>query len=183
MSARPQGAWELGPGSGTLRLRTGVEGKAARMGHRLTLEARDWSGQATSGPDGMAVSVRAAVPGIEVVSGEGGAKPLSDKDKRTIAGNTVELLGTGDIAFASDAVEDRGASLAVTGTLTVAGVSRQVTWELAVAEDPAGTRLTGTLPVSQGAHGVKPYSTMLGQLRVTDVVDVDIDVLLSAPPT
>lgn len=188
MSARPHGSWDLGPAAGTLRLRTDVEGKAARFGHRLLMEAREWSGRAVSGPDGLSVSVRAAVPSLVVVSGEGGAKPLSDKDKDTIVANAVELLGGGDITFATVGVEDRGATLELTGLLTVAGVERPVLWRVATAPAGAagavgGTRLTGVLPVVQSAHGVTPYSTMLGALRVKDAVQVEVDVLLATPGT
>ncbi len=191
MSARPHGSWDLGPAAGTLRLRTDVEGKAARFGHRLLMEAREWSGRAVSGPDGLSVSVRAAVPSLVVVSGEGGAKPLSDKDKDTIVANAVELLGVGDITFATVGVEDRGATLELTGLLTVAGVERPVLWRVATASPGAaraagavgGTRLTGVLPVVQSAHGVTPYSTMLGALRVKDAVQVEVDVLLATPGT
>lgn len=191
MSARPHGSWVLGPAAGTLRLRTDVEGKAARFGHRLLMEAREWSGRAVSGPDGLSVSVRAAVPSLVVVSGEGGAKPLSDKDKDTIVATAVELLAGGDITFASVGVEDRGATLELTGLLTVAGVERPVLWRVATASPGAaraagavgGTRLTGVLPVVQSAHGVTPYSTMLGALRVKDAVQVEVDVLLATPGT
>ncbi len=185
MSARPHGSWALGPTAGTLRLRTDVEGKAARFGHRLLMEAREWSGGAVSGPDGLSVSVRAAVPSLVVVSGEGGAKPLSDKDKDTIVANAVELLGGGDITFATVGVEDRGATLEPTGLLTVAGVERPVLWRVATAAagTGGGTRLTGVLPVVQSAHGVTPYSTMLGALRVKDAVQVEVDVLLATPGT
>ncbi len=185
MSARPHGSWDLGPAAGTLRLRTDVEGKAARFGHRLLMEAREWSGRAVSGPDGLSVSVRAAVPSLVVVSGEGGAKPLSDKDKDTIVATAVELLAGGDITFASVGVEDRGATLELTGLLTVAGVERPVLWRVATAAagTGGGTRLTGVLPVVQSAHGVTPYSTMLGALRVKDAVQVEVDVLLATPGT
>ncbi len=188
MSARPHGSWDLGPAAGTLRLRTDVEGRAARFGHRLLMEAREWSGRAVSGPDGLSVSVRAAVPSLVVVSGEGGAKPLSDKDKDTIVATAVELLAGGDITFATVGVEDRGATLELTGLLTVAGVERPVLWRVATAAAGAlgavgGTRLTGVLPVVQSAHGVTPYSTMLGALRVKDAVQVEVDVLLATPGT
>lgn len=34
--------WKLGPDDGTLTIHTGVGGRAARMGHRLTIAMNSW---------------------------------------------------------------------------------------------------------------------------------------------
>lgn len=38
---------ELGPANGSLMLYTGVEGRAARMGHSLELAVDDWNAEVT----------------------------------------------------------------------------------------------------------------------------------------
>ncbi|MBC7374639.1 MAG: YceI family protein, partial [Frankiales bacterium] len=75
----------FGPESGTLHLLTGVEGKAARMGHDLVLDLPDWSAEADV-TDGVptAVRLRAGQASSAVKSGTGGAKALADKDRARI---------------------------------------------------------------------------------------------------
>lgn len=83
----------IGPEHGDLTLHTGVEGRAAKAGHNLTIRLADWSGTATfDGDEPSSLSFRTALSSLEVVSGEGGVKALSDKDKRTIKDSALESL-------------------------------------------------------------------------------------------
>jgi polyisoprenoid-binding protein YceI len=174
-----------GPDDGSLTLHTGVEGKMARMGHALTLAVEDWT--ATAAVDGAvltAVELTARVPSLRVVKGDGGLKPLSDKDRSTIlesAQKTLKARTRPEVVFRSDSVTAVEGGYDVTGTLTVAGQSRPVTSRLAVTPTDGGLRVTGEVAVVQTAHGVSPYSTLLGALRVRDRVDVRYDVTVPAP--
>ena len=160
---------DVGPEHGTLTLSTGVEGKMAKAGHALTIAVRDW--RATVELDGdvaTSVTLRAVLASLEVVSGEGGLKPLSDKDKRTIRDNALETLKTPEVVVTSRSVDGHH----VEADLTVAGATRPVSFDLVVD----GRHVTATVPVVQSDFGVKPYSTMMGQLKVRDRVDVRLEV-------
>jgi polyisoprenoid-binding protein YceI len=170
---------DLGPKNGTMRVLTGVEGAAARLGHRLTIEVADWSAHvdvADGAP--VAVSLRADLNSLRVIAGQGGATPLTPVDKQLIRRNATKTLDTRhhpEVRFDSASVSLEGSRLQVVGELTIHGVTRALTAALEVTDD----RVEGAIPVTQSDFGIKPYSQMLGQLRVRDEVQVVLDVTVS----
>jgi polyisoprenoid-binding protein YceI len=62
----------------------------------------------------------------------------------------------------------------VVGELTIHGRSRPLQARIDVAEG----RACASIPVVQTEFGIKPYSLMLGQLKVADEVTVELDVAL-----
>ena len=110
------GTYNLGPSDGTVRVRTGREGMAAKAGHDLTFEAANWKATITIDDDPSRNEVTAAI------------------EPRSL--------------------------------------------EVKAAAAPSG-RLTGTATVMQSEFGIKPYSAMLGALKVKDQVEIDLDVVLS----
>lgn len=175
----------LGPSSARLRLLTGTEGAAARVGHDLVIVFDDWSGTAQV-EDGEPRSVRlsVAVGSLRVDSGTGGAKPLSDRDRRAIRKNALSALQADrhpSIDFTSSAVRAVPGGVALDGTLSIAGTERPVVVDLRVAEDGAGLALAARVPVVQTAYGVTPYSALLGALRLRDEVEVAFDAVVPRP--
>lgn len=176
----------FGPGSGHLHLLTGVEGKAARMGHDLVIDLADWSAEAEmSGAEGAAgqvptaVRFRAAVDSLAVKSGTGGAKALSDKDRTTIRKNALGAMRASahpEVVFASTSVTPAGDGYTVSGDLSIGGQTRPVVVQVAVT----GTSLSARTSVVQTAFDVEPYSAMLGALRLRDRVDIELDAALPA---
>lgn len=174
----------VGPASGHLHLLTGVEGKAARLGHALVLDLPDWSAEVDLDAGGAptAVRFRAALGGLAVLSGTGGAKPLSDKDRVTIRKNALGAMRAADhpeVAFTSTSVVAAGDGFTLGGDLSIAGRTRPVVVQVAVA----GLALTVRTSVLQTAFDVEPYSAMLGALRLRDRVDVELDAVLPHAPT
>lgn len=165
----------LGPQDGELLLQTTVEGKAARLGHALTLRVGAW--EATVVHDGdtpESVTVTAELASLEVVAGKGGVKPLSDKDKRTIlqsAGKTLDAGRYPQLTFTSSSIDG---AFVVHGDVDLHGTLAPVAVE--VSRD--GDRLTATTTVVQTAFGISPYSQMLGALQVGDAVGVRLEVTL-----
>ena len=107
-----QDSWELGPAEGTLSVHTDATGPAARTGHRLTIEMREWSAT-VSRSDGMPTGLSASVvvESLTVVSGEGGVTPLTGPEKSIARGNALKSLNaskaptiTYDAATIDDAV-------------------------------------------------------------------------------
>lgn len=176
---------ETGPADGTLTLHTTVEGRAAKMGHALTIALERWSASTTlEGSVPTAARLRATLEGLSVVHGEGGVKSLSDKDKQTIRGNALESLKATshpDVTFTSDQVTALGGGYDLTGQLTVAGVSRPMTVHVETAETDGRLALSAVVPVVQSDHGVKPYSAMMGGLKVADRVEIRLAVTVARP--
>ena len=169
----------LGPQSGTLTLHTGVEGKAAKLGHDLTIALADWSAQATFDGDVPAtVRLRAGLPSLQVVTGEGGVKPVSDKDKQSIRDNALSTLKAAqhpDVTFTSTRVRPTSTGYALDGDLSLAGSTRPATVEVTVVDAGGQWTLSGDGSVVQSEYGVKPYSAMMGALKVRDRVDVRLE--------
>jgi polyisoprenoid-binding protein YceI len=172
----------VGPSHGDLLLRTGVEGKAARLGHRLTLVVRDW--EATVLLDGevpTSVALTAALASLEVVKGEGGAKPLSDRDKRSILEGAAKTLGTDKhpaLDLVSTAIDP---GYVVHGDVTLHGATGPVQLAVAVVQEGTSWRITGTTALRQSEFGIKAFSQMLGALQVSDEVAVSLEVLVPKP--
>lgn len=171
---------ELGPDQGTVKVRTGVAGSASRMGHRLVLAVQDWSAEVEV-TDGVPVAVafRAALDSLSVESGSGGVTPLTVVDKQVIRRNAAKVLDTGgypEVTFAATEVTLAGGHLTVTGELTIHGEAQPLTAMLSLQ----GDRVTASIPVVQSDFGIRPYSAMLGQLKVSDEVTVDLDITIPA---
>jgi hypothetical protein len=161
----------LGPGDGTLTVRTGKGGAASKAGHNLVLEVQRWQGSLE--PD--AVSLDADARSFRVVSGSGGISPLGAEEKAGIA-QTIdeEVLQGGSISYRSTAVTARDGGYDVDGELELLGVKRPLSFSLTVD----GDHLTGTAQLKQTDFKIKPYSALFGTLKVADVVEVSIDATL-----
>ena len=163
----------LGPADGDLLLFTTAEGKAARLGHALTLRVKDWTAEVTfDGSTPKGTTVTAALTSLEVVTGKGGVKPLSGKDKRSIlesAGKTLAVTKHPTLSFTSTGIDG---AYVVQGTVELHGVTQPL--EVAVAVD--GAEVVATTTVRQSSFGISPYSQMMGALQVGDDVAVRLAV-------
>lgn len=183
------GRFILGPADGTVLIRTGREGAAARVGHDLTLVATRWR---------AVVHVDARVPtrstmravveaaSLEVREASGGALSLSESQKVEIEANMREKVLRSrrhpTITFTSTAVEGDAKRALVTGKLAIAGRTREAALALGVDGRSKLPRVRATMSIVQTDFGITPYSALLGALRVKDAVEVSIDVRLPAGP-
>jgi len=176
MNVNP-GTYNLGPSDGSVRVKTGRQGMASKVGHDLTLEAGNWKATLTVDGDPSRSQVEATIEprSLEVTAATGGAKPVSDKDKKDIKKNISGLLGNDSITFTSTSVEVRDAAVKAAGALSIAGQSRPVILDLTATPDG---RLTGRMTIVQSQFGIKPFSAMMGALKVKDEVEVNLDVAL-----
>jgi polyisoprenoid-binding protein YceI len=174
------GSFLLGPDSGRLVIKTSRTGLAARVGHDLTIEFTRWSARVEL-PDEDAGGVTAArvtaeldLGSLEVREGTGGAKPLSDSDRRDIKKTMSGILGDGSARFTSSRIVRDGASDgAVEGSLTFNGKTQPVRLQ---ANAPGQGRYRGSAAVAQSAFGIKPYSGFFGALKLKDEVTVEFEV-------
>jgi polyisoprenoid-binding protein YceI len=167
---------QIGPETGMLVLRTTRQGLAAQVGHDLTIEIARWSGTVTMG-DQTTFELTAELGSLRVLSGTGGVKPLSERDKREIAKNAAKTLQIDtypELRFVSEQVTATGD---VAGSCTLHGTERPQRLEImSLGNDRY--RATGT--IVQSEFGIKPYSGMFGALKVADEVSIEAEVDLSA---
>lgn len=172
------GTHTLGPENATLQVRTYREGLASKAGHDLVIEVEDWRATVIV-PDGsgpLGVQLSADPRSLYPSEGHGGAKPLSDKDRGEIKKSIdTKVLKEQPIHFRSNAVEpaDGDGRLEVSGELSMGGRVRPVSFELSVAADG---HVQGTVRLKQSEWGIKPYTALMGALKVRD----DVEVVLNA---
>ncbi len=175
----PVSSSTLGPEHGTLTLRTGVTGRAARMGHRLTIVMDSWtiSVDETDGQPSSAALV-VDVNSLRVDSGEGGLTPLTTPEKAVVRSNALKTLDARrfpTIEFRAEKITAAAFGYRLHGSLTIHGTTQVVDIDLAVAEDGDGQQLSLTTEVSQRTYQVKPFSMAMGSLKVTDLVSVSFE--------
>ncbi|MFN2568463.1 MAG: YceI family protein [Candidatus Dormibacteria bacterium] len=184
----PAGTYDIGPDNGTVTVRTYREGMAAKIGHDLVMTVAQWKGSVTIDPDtpsNSSVSVSFDTGTFQVLSGTGGAKPLSDKDRKDILNNIAgKVLHTDkhpQITFTSERVDASAENrVGVDGKLTIAGTTRPVHLELTLEQTSGGVRASGTLPVKQTEFGIKPFTALMGALKVKDDMEIDVEAALTA---
>jgi polyisoprenoid-binding protein YceI len=176
----PPGTYQLGPTNGTLSVRTGRRGAAAKAGHDLLMHVTVWHATLEVGADpaGTSLSLDADATSLRVREGTGGMQALDDDDRANIQ-QTIDdevLFGKG-IVFRSTAaeVDPDGSRISVRGDLTLVGNAHPIAFEIAIGD---GGKLAGTAVVKQSDWGIKPYSALFGALKVADEVEVAFDASL-----
>jgi polyisoprenoid-binding protein YceI len=169
------GTYRLGPDSASLQVRTYREGIGAKVGHDLVLDVTRWDAtvEIAEDPSQSSVELTADPQSLEVREGLRGVKPLTERDRGEIRRNIDDKVLHGEpISFRSSTVSPVGAEhLVVKGELVMAGSTRPLTAPLDV--DAKG-RVTGTVPLTQTAWGIKPYRGLMGALKVRDEEEVAI---------
>jgi polyisoprenoid-binding protein YceI len=170
------GTHRFGPDNASLQVKTYREGVAAKAGHDLIIEVTRWDATLEVGdePAGWTIELNADPRSLEVREGLRGLKPLTDKDRVEIRKNIdTKVLGSEPIRFRASDVrlleEDR--RLTIEGELSMAGSARPLTAQLTVDD---GGAVSGTIPLTQSAWGIKPYRGLMGALKVRDEVEVVI---------
>ena len=171
------GTYELGPSAGRVLVKTGRAGLAAKAGHDLTIEITRWSARVTVPDGGIVVATVTAdldLGSLAVREGTGGAKPLTDRDRRDILATAGKILGpTATAAFASTRVIPSPGGGAIEGSLTLHGTSQPVRLQIL---SPAHGHYRGTAVVRQSDFGITPYSGFFGALKLRDEVTVEFEV-------
>lgn len=169
-------AWALDASDGELLIRTGVTGRAARMGHRLTIAMTRWRATVSwAGDEPTGAELTVDVDSFEVLRGEGGVKGLSGPEKAIVKSNAMRSLDSGrypEIRFVADTVTPTGDGYRLEGTLHIKGKSRNHVIDLRTEDLGDSWRLSVESTVRQRDYGVKPYSLLMGSVQVTDEVSV-----------
>ena len=178
------GTYAIGPATGALTLHTGRSGFGAMAGHDLVIEVTRWAGTVSIDAERIEASTVEVVvdaASLEVREGKGGAAPLLAINKSEIAKTINKLLNTKkypEVRFRSTAVAPTADGFIVQGDLTIAGATRAAELIIMIGIIAGRPRGTVTTTVVQSSFGIKPYSAMLGALRVRDAVEVRAEVRL-----
>ncbi|OBH12434.1 YceI family protein [Mycobacterium sp. E1747] len=166
--------WSLDASDGELLLATGVRGRAARMGHRLTIVMARWHATVGwAGSEPATVELVVETDSLEVLRGEGGVKALSTPEKALVRTNALKSLDANrfpEIRFVARAVDKTGGGYRLNGQLTVRGKTRDHVIELRTEDLGDAWRMSTESTVRQTDYGIKPYSLLMGSLQVADDV-------------
>jgi Fe-Mn family superoxide dismutase len=174
------GTYKIGPKNGTLSVRTGRTGAAAKAGHDLLLHVTAWQAtlEVSEDPAQTSIVLDADATSLRVREGTGGMQALGDDDKASIE-ETIDddVLKRQGIEFRSTAVQTAadGSRISVQGELTLVGKARPIAFDLTVDDDG---KLSGSAVVKQTDWGITPYSALFGALKVSDEVEVVLDASL-----
>jgi hypothetical protein len=135
----------------------------------------------------LAVRARFDAASLRVVGAMHGgtlaANVLGDADKHKIeqhlAEDVLHVREHPSIVFASSSVTRDGDGFRIDGELTLHGATRP----LSLVARPEGDRLVAEVSIHQPAYGIKPFTAMLGALKVKPDVTVRCSVpRASVPP-
>ncbi len=162
--------------SGTLEVHTGVAGRSARLGHSLVLVASAWRAVVeVDGDRPVALAVTVDAASLGVVSGEGGLTPLSAPERAVATANAHRSLTVKEhpsVEYRSTQIEQSDNGFRVRGELTVCGATRACDFALQYEDAESAPALAAAVPVRQTDFGIKPFSLMMGTLKVADEVTV-----------
>ncbi|MGH3633302.1 YceI family protein [Mycobacterium sp.] len=169
-------AWTLNASDGELLVRTRVTGRAAKVGHRLTIAMKHWRAtvQWAEGEPARA-ELKVDVASLEVLHGEGGITALSGPEKTLVRSNALKSLDVNRfprISFDTDSIEKRPDGYRFSGMLQIHGKTRAQVIELRTADLGDNWRMSTEAAVRQSDFGIKPYSLLMGSLKVADEVAV-----------
>jgi polyisoprenoid-binding protein YceI len=169
-------AWNLDESDGELLVQTSVAGRGAKMGHRLTIAMDSWRAEvAWAAGQPTTVDLTIEVSSLRVVRGEGGVTPLSGPEKALARSNALKTLDADrfpQIRFRANGIEQAGDGYRLTGTLEIHGTTRERVVDLRVGDLGHSWRMSGEATVAQTEFGIKPYSMLMGSLKVVDTVTV-----------
>jgi polyisoprenoid-binding protein YceI len=168
--------WTLDASDGELLIRTGVTGRAARMGHRLTIAMARWQATVSwAGAEPVTAELAVDTDSFEVLRGEGGVKGLSGSEKALVRSNAMRSLDASrypEIRFTSNAIDKTDDGYRLSGTLQIRGKSREHVIDLRTEDLGDSWRMSAQSSVRQSDYGVKPYSLLMGSMQVADDVTV-----------
>jgi polyisoprenoid-binding protein YceI len=168
--------WNLDASDGQLLVHTGVTGRAAKMGHRLTIAMNNWAATVRwSAGEPVEAELTVEVDSLEVLRGEGGVKGLTGPEKGLARSNALRTLDAGrfpQIRFHTGDIGKVDDGYRLAGTLAIHGVSKECEIGLHVEGLGEAWRLSSEAVVRQSDFGIKPYSMLMGSMKVVDAVTV-----------
>ncbi|MEB3022044.1 YceI family protein [[Mycobacterium] crassicus] len=170
--AKTQGQFD--ESHGRLLLGTDVAGRAAKMGHRLTIAMERWQAAVSwSGARPTAVTLTVDVDSLRVLRGDGGLTPLTPPEKALIRGNALKCLDSaryGRIRFESNDIAPTDDGYRLTGTLEIHGRTNPHVIEARVTDLDGSWQIDGESRVRHSDFGVRRFSMLMGAMQVADEV-------------
>ena len=172
----------FGPDEATCEVLTFREGLLSAVAHDLVLRVTSFEISVDEPPRSVEASLAAG--SLRVVSAMRDGKPLPNalsaadtkKIESTVAQEILRAQRFPVIRFTSATVVPHEGGYRIAGTLTLVGAAR----ELSFAAHRDGARWRAEVPLHQPDFGIRPYSGLLGTIRVKPMVVVQVSVPAAA---
>ena len=183
--------FRIDPERTRLAVRTHRDGIGSGLAHDHVVEATEVTGLVeydAARSEASSITVEARTASLRVdepasrrrlgVEGDLSDSQRADVAKAMRAADQLDVERHPTIRFASTRVVSEGEGrLRVTGTLTLRGVAREVSFPATVALESGTLRGRATLTFLQSSFGYKPYSALLGAIRNKDEVSLHVDLV------
>lgn len=170
-------SWSLNADNGELHILTGVTGRAAKMGHRLTMGMQSWHASVLwSGGEPTHAELIVDVDSLQVLKGEGGVTPLGGPEKGVARSNALKSLDAKkfpEITFSSDDIAKTDSGYRMTGTVQIHGTTRPQVVDVSVDRGGDSWELSAQVRLTQTDFGVKLISLFMGAMKVADELTID----------
>ena len=155
------------------RIFTDKEGLLSRIAHDLELEVTNFSVVAEDARVEGTFNPRS----VKVLRALRNGRPsaaLSDGDKRDIEGIVARdvLVSSAKIRFVSTAVQRGPTGAHLAGTLTLNERTRSLEFDVRLEDD----RFVAEVVLHQPDYGIRPYSAMMGSLKVKPDIRVRVSI-------
>ena len=88
-----------------------------------------------------------------------------------------------DIVFKLTRLDGKPGALRAVGLLTIAGVEKEVAFDVKAAANASTVTVIGSVPLLMTDYGIKPPTAMLGMLKTDPKITVTFEMVLAAPQT
>lgn len=178
----------LDPKASELVVKTWKAGLAAALAHNHVISATEVKG--TVGLDRIEITVQVAglvadKPALRKKH-HGETNEISPTDQKKVmdammGDEQLDLRRFPTITFASTAIVKEANGYAVTGQLTIHGVTKAVKTVAQISEKEGVLTGDASLKLKVSDYGITPYSTALGSIKVKDEVELVVHLVSAAP--
>ncbi len=88
-----------------------------------------------------------------------------------------------DITFRMKSIAKHGAGLRASGTLTIAGVTKDITLDLIAKRAGSNLTVSGEIPLLMTDYGITPPKAMLGMMKTDPKITISLEIVLAAATT
>jgi polyisoprenoid-binding protein YceI len=177
---------ELGPSNARLTVHTTRAGMAARAGHDLVIEPERWSATLDIDADPATLTAQIDAASLVVREGTGGVKALTDSDRtdiqKNINGKVLNTASHPQIMFESTGFDRSDPRLwQIDGRLTLVATTMPIRVSVVVAPTASDAMLRASVEITQTSFGIKPFSALMGSLKVADAVEIRVETKIDLP--
>jgi polyisoprenoid-binding protein YceI len=165
-----------------------ARGALSVLGHSPTFAVRAFTGEVDFSPDTIAgAAVRLTIPAdslelTDAVSPKDRAEIESRMRQEVLASAAHPTISFESTEISADKIMEGWYRLAITGKLTLRGVTntQRIDAQFRLMEDEA--RLSGDGKLSQSAYRIKPVSALAGMLQLQDELKIAFDLVARNQP-